>query len=116
MFDQSINQSIKSIWCGLPRPLKYAYSFSSSSVRVTKEHNDEAKHLLKLMGIPYFEAPSEAEAQCAALVKEGKVFATATEDMDALTFASPVLLRHMTFSEAKKMPIQVRGEVQSRTI
>lgn len=26
--------------------------------------------------------------------------------MDALTFGTPVLLRHMTFSEARKMPIQ----------
>jgi flap endonuclease-1 len=39
-------------------------------------------------------------------VKAGKVFATATEDMDALTFGSNILLRHMTFSEARKMPIQ----------
>lgn len=40
------------------------------------------------------------------MVKAGKVFATATEDMDALTFGSNVLVRHMTFSEARKMPIQ----------
>lgn len=39
-------------------------------------------------------------------VKSGKVYATATEDMDALTFGSNVLLRHLTFSEARKMPIQ----------
>jgi 5'-3' exonuclease len=52
------------------------------------------------------QAPCEAEAQCAAMVKAGKVYATATEDMDALTFGSSVLLRHMTFSEARKMPIQ----------
>ncbi|GBP95691.1 Flap endonuclease 1 [Eumeta japonica] len=30
----------------------------------------------------------------------------ATEDMDALTFGSNVLLRHLTFSEARKMPVQ----------
>lgn len=39
-------------------------------------------------------------------VRAGKVYATATEDMDALTFGSNVLLRHLTFSEARKMPIQ----------
>jgi hypothetical protein len=52
------------------------------------------------------QAPTEAEAQCAELVKGNKVYATATEDMDALTFGSTILLRHMTFSEARKMPIQ----------
>lgn len=73
------------------------------------------------MGIPYVEvrdtvhvcmftnlfmnlliqAPCEAEAQCAAMAKAGKVYATATEDMDALTFGSTVVLRHLTASEQK---------------
>ncbi|XP_014241469.1 flap endonuclease 1 isoform X3 [Cimex lectularius] len=80
--------------------------FNRRLVKVTKTHTDECKQLLKLMGVPYVEAPCEAEAQCAALVKKNKVYAVATEDMDALTFGSSVLLRHMTFSEARKMPIQ----------
>jgi flap endonuclease-1 len=33
------------------------------------------------------------------------VFAAGSEDMDTLCFATPVLLRHLTFSEAKKEPI-----------
>ena len=49
------------------------------------------------MGIPFVAAPCEAEAQCAELVKSGKVFAVGTEDMDALTFGSSVLLRHLTY-------------------
>lgn len=60
------------------------------------------------MGVPIVEAPCEAEAQCAELVRKGKAYATATEDMDALTFGSKMLVRHMTFSEAKKMPIKVQ--------
>lgn len=80
--------------------------FNRRLVRVTRTHNDEAKELLKLMGVPYIDAPCEAEAQCAAMVKFGKVYATATEDMDALTFGTNILLRHLTFSEARKMPVQ----------
>ncbi|XP_001362314.1 flap endonuclease 1 [Monodelphis domestica] len=83
-----------------------ADKFSKRLVKVTKEHNDECKQLLRLMGIPYLEAPGEAEASCAALAKAGKVYAAATEDMDCLTFGSPVLMRHLTASEAKKLPIQ----------
>lgn len=79
--------------------------FSKRTVKVTPQHNDECKELLKVMGIPYIEAPCEAEAQCAELAKSGKVFAAASEDMDTLTFGTPVLLRHLTFSEARKMPI-----------
>ena len=33
------------------------------------------------------------------------MYASGSEDMDTLTFASPVLLRRLTFSEARKMPI-----------
>ncbi|KAK5115493.1 Elongation of fatty acids protein 2 [Meristemomyces frigidus] len=80
--------------------------FSRRSVRVTREHNAEAQRLLKLMGIPYIIAPTEAEAQCAVLARAGKVFAAASEDMDTLTFNSPVLLRKLTFSEQRKEPIQ----------
>lgn len=78
---------------------------AKQSVRVTRQHNDECKKLLRLMGVPVVEAPGEAEAQCAALVKAGKAYATGTEDMDALTFGSPVMVRHLTFSEARKLPI-----------
>ncbi|XP_023221977.1 flap endonuclease 1-like [Centruroides sculpturatus] len=80
--------------------------FTRRLVKVTRQHNEDCKTLLQLMGIPYIEAPCEAEAQCAAMVHSSKVYATATEDMDGLTFGSNVLLRHMTFSEARKMPIR----------
>lgn len=79
--------------------------FEKRTVRVTREQNEEAKKLLDLMGIPYINAPGEAEAQCAALAKEGKVYAAASEDMDTLTFGTPVLLRHLTASDQKKMPV-----------
>ena len=80
--------------------------FSRRTVKVTREHNEEARRLLKLMGVPYIIAPTEAEAQCAVLARAGKVYAAASEDMDTLTFNSPVLLRHLTFSEQRKEPIQ----------
>ncbi|CAH1779380.1 unnamed protein product [Owenia fusiformis] len=80
--------------------------FNKRLVKVTKEHSNECKQLLELMGVPYVDAPCEAEAQCAELVKTGKVYAVGTEDMDALTFGTSVLLRHLTFSEARKMPIK----------
>ncbi|CAG8539031.1 4445_t:CDS:10 [Paraglomus occultum] len=79
--------------------------YSRRTVKVTPEHNAECKKLLKLMGIPYIDAPCEAEAQCAALARAGKVFAAASEDMDTLTFNAPILLRHLTFTESRKMPI-----------
>lgn len=80
--------------------------FNRRLVKVSKQHNEECKELLKLMGVPYIEAPGEAEAQCAVLVKAGKVYATGTEDMDALTFGTSVQLRNLTVAEARKLPIK----------
>lgn len=80
--------------------------FSRRTVRVTRDHNAECQRLLKLMGIPFIIAPTEAEAQCAVLARAEKVYAAASEDMDTLTFNSPVLLRKLTFSEQRKEPIQ----------
>jgi len=77
------------------------------SVRVTKEQNQDAMKLLRLMGVPVVEAPSEAEAQCAELCKGGKVYATATEDMDALTFGTTILVRHMTMSKERQKKLNI---------
>ncbi|KAI3627148.1 FEN1 [Malassezia furfur] len=57
------------------------------------------------MGIPWVVAPSEAEAQCAELARAGKVFAAGSEDMDTLTFGTPILLKNLTASEQKKLPV-----------
>lgn len=63
--------------------------------KVTPEMTEGCKRLLTLMGVPVVNAPCEAEAQCAELCKEDVVYATATEDMDALTFGSKKVLRQL---------------------
>ncbi|KAH7571225.1 hypothetical protein JRO89_XS04G0002800 [Xanthoceras sorbifolium] len=90
--------------------------FSKRTVKVTKQHNEDCKRLLRLMGVPVVEAPSEAEAQCAALCKSGKaflylssglfqVYAVASEDMDSLTFGAPRFLRHLMDPSSRKTPV-----------
>lgn len=78
--------------------------FSKRTVRATKQQSLDCKKLLQLMGVPVLDAPCEAESTCAKLCAAGKVFAVGTEDMDALTFGSTVLLRHLTYADAKKVP------------
>jgi flap endonuclease-1 len=79
---------------------------SKRLVRAGQKENNDCKKLLRLMGVPVVEAPCEAEAQAASLCAQGKVWAVGTEDMDALTFKTPILLRKMTFANASKSDIQ----------
>ncbi|KAF8727405.1 hypothetical protein HU200_019010 [Digitaria exilis] len=78
---------------------------SKRTVKVTRQHNDDCKRLLRLMGVPVVEAPSEAEAECAALCINDKVYAVASEDMDSLTFGAPRFLRHLMDPSSKKIPV-----------
>lgn len=75
--------------------LEMEEKFSRRVNRVTPAMFESCKRLLRLMGIPVVEAPCEAEAQCAELVKNGEVYATASEDMDSLTFGTTRLIRYL---------------------
>ena len=63
------------------------------------------------MGVPVIDAASEAESQCAELAKKKKVWGMASEDMDSLTFGTPVLIRHLTKSQGAKKDAQSILEV-----
>lgn len=84
---------------------------SKRNIHITHKQIDEVKKLVRLMGLPIVEAPCEAEAQCAELVKKGKVYATSTEDMDSLTFGTLVVLRKLTMPDsAKEKVVEINFE------
>jgi flap endonuclease-1 len=63
------------------------------SLKITEEQVLECKEMLNILGIPYIESPSEADSQCAYLVKEGIAYAVISEDMDLLTFGTTKLIK-----------------------
>lgn len=60
----------------------------------TALQNSQVKQLLTLLGIPYHDAPGEAEAECALLQREGIVDAILSEDVDAIMFGCCLTLRN----------------------
>ncbi|CAI2370839.1 unnamed protein product [Moneuplotes crassus] len=72
---------------------------SERVVRINKTHRKDAKLMLKYMGIPAFESPSEAEAQCCELVKAGVARGVVSEDLDCLAFGAKSLIRGMKSSK-----------------
>jgi len=84
----------------------YATAFSKAVMtsRLTKPLIEDAKHLLKLLGIPYVQAPSEAEAQTACMAMKGDVWAASSKDYDTLLFGTPRLLRYLTIYGREFLP------------
>jgi flap endonuclease-1 len=75
------------------------------TVYITKEQADQCRELLDLLGVPYIDAPEEADSQLAYLCKNNMVYAVLTEDMDILTFGSPRIIRNLLSN--KKTPVQI---------
>ena len=69
---------------------KYAMRTS----KLTPEMVDEAKQLLKSMGVPVVQAPSEGEAQAAYMVKKGDAYAIASSDVDSLLFGADRVVKN----------------------
>jgi flap endonuclease-1 len=84
--------------------MEEAFIHAQAAVTVTDEMIEESKLLLKYMGIPVVEAKSEGEAQLAFMCKKGDIWASASQDYDALLFGSPRLIRNLSISGKRKLP------------
>lgn len=76
---------------------------AQQTAHLTGEMVEQSKQLLEFMGIPFVQAPSEGEAQCAYLCKSRQVYATASQDMDTLLFGTERLVRNLSISGRKKV-------------
>jgi flap endonuclease-1 len=66
--------------------------------RLTSEMLRESKDLLRYMGMPCIQAPSEGEAQCVRICTNADAWAVGSQDYDSLLLGSPRLIRGMTLS------------------
>jgi flap endonuclease-1 len=83
--------------------------YLKKTVSISKKQSQECKELLTLMGIPYVEAPEEADSQCAYLVKSGLADSVMTEDMDILTFGSKKIYRNLSSYKKKTLEIKLEN-------
>jgi flap endonuclease-1 len=84
--------------------LATAYSKATMTSRLTREMAEEARELLRLMGLPVIQAPSEGEAQASHIALKGSVWAAASKDYDCLLFGTPRLVRFLTISGKEFLP------------
>ena len=81
-----------------------AAMLAQRTARLTQQMVGESKNLLELMGVPWVQAPSEGEAQCAFMCREGRVDAAGSQDYDTLLFGAPLLVRNLTITGRRKVP------------
>ncbi len=84
------------------RDLDEMKKYASRTSRLTEQMLAESRELLRAMGIPVVDAPSEGEAQAAQIVKDGQAFAVSSQDSDSLLFGSPYLIRNLSISGRRK--------------
>lgn len=80
-----------------------AFRYAMSSSSVNEDIIRSARELIKLMGMPVIDAPSEGEAQAAYMAIKGDVNYVISQDYDTLLFGAPVLIRNMTISGKRRM-------------
>ena len=86
--------------------LATAYSKATMTSRLTAEMVQEARELLRLLGLPTVQAPSEGEAQAAHMAASAAVWAAASKDYDSLLFGAPRVVRFLTVSGKEFLPSQ----------
>ncbi len=103
---REMRQKATQEWQDALRKGDYATAFSKAVMtsRLTQPLIEDAKTLLSLLGIPWVQAPSEAEAQSAYMAMKGDVWAASSKDYDSLLFGAPNLLRYLTISGREFLP------------
>ena len=81
-----------------------AFSKAVMTGRLTPRMVEDAKALLRLLGIPWVQAPADAEAQAAYMAKRRDVWASSSRDYDSILFGAPRLVRYLTISGREFLP------------
>jgi len=81
-----------------------AIRYAQATSKLTDEMVEDSKKLLDYMGIPWIQAPSEGEAQCAHMVNKNVVWASGSQDWDSLLFGSPRFIKNLSIAGRRKVP------------
>jgi len=74
--------------------------------QITPEDFTTSKELFEILRVPYYTAPTEAEAMCADLCKQGLVDAVLSEDTDVMAYGTPSFLSKLdntTFDTCRRV-------------
>ncbi|MDK2938575.1 MAG: flap endonuclease [Methanolobus sp.] len=80
--------------------------YAQATSRITPQILADSKRLLELMGIPWMQAESEAEAQASYMVSRGDVDYVGSQDYDVFLFGAENVIRNLGSTGKRKLPGQ----------
>ncbi|WP_340818101.1 flap endonuclease-1 [Methanolobus sp. WCC4] len=80
--------------------------YAQGTSRITPDILDSSKRILELMGIPWIQAESEAEAQAAFMVSQGDADLVGSQDYDVFLFGAEDVVRNLGSTGKRKVPGQ----------
>jgi len=113
---QAARDEAKKMWQQAVERGEEAIKYAQAASRLTEEMIVSSKKLLEIMGIPWVQAKSEGEMQCAHMCKKGDVWASASQDYDSILVGSPRLIRNLSISGRRKVPrkedyVEIKPEI-----
>jgi len=80
-----------------------AKKYAQMTSKLDSDMIEESKKLIRALGIPIVQAPSEGEAQSAYMVQGELAWACASQDYDTLLFGANRLIRNFAVKRSKKV-------------
>ena len=80
------------------------YKYSKQVTYLNNDMIKESKELIKALGIPIIQSPSESDAQGAFMTEKKDIWAFASSDADCLLHNCPKTIPNLTLSEKRKVP------------
>lgn len=78
--------------CSLEEVEAEVERIKKQSIRIQSDDITITKQIFTHLGVPFFQAPWEAETTCADLCKEGRVDFVISEDTDVLAYGAPFVM------------------------
>ncbi len=113
---EKLKERAREKWKDALKKGEKAITYAQAAAQLTDEMVENSKKLLSYMGIPWVQALSEGEIQCAHMCKKQDVYASASQDFDSLLVGSPRLVRNLSITGRRKLPrkevyIEVKPEM-----
>jgi len=113
---QAARDEAKKMWQQAVERGEEAIKYAQAASHFTEEMVADSKKLLEIMGVPWVQAKSEGEMQCAYMCKKGDVWTSASQDYDSILVGSPRLVRNLSISGRRKVPkkdeyVEIKPEI-----